>query len=116
MNNIDLRKLAQIICEVFEIEDITQAATPDGRWQILQGYIESRPRWKRNITRWAQMPTEAAYSDLQEYICRETGVKMVFLKMVVSPEIGARIIAAISTIQTLYRDRAGMGARKELRA
>lgn len=103
---IELRALAQLLCQVFEIEDITQAATPGGRWALLQAWLQKHPRWKIKVARWVKLPSAQAYEELREWVSEEGAVPLALLKAFIAPEIEARIRAAIETLQTLYKDRA----------
>lgn len=103
---IDLRKLAQLLCEIFEIEDITQASTPSGRWALLQAWLKNHPRWKIRIARWARLDPEHAYAELREWVSEEGGISIGMLKAFISAQVEARIKGAIITLQTLYTERA----------
>lgn len=102
---VDLRILAKILCEVFEIEDITQAITPGGRWALLQAWLKNNPRWKTRVTHWSKITPERAYEELREWISVEAGLQLVILKTFIAPEVEARVKGAIVKIQTLYNER-----------
>ena len=111
---MNLKELAKVICDVFEIEDITQATTPDGRWKLLQHWLKSHPRWKTKVAYWSQVSPDDAYDDLSEWIVKQAEVPVSMLKMFIDQETRARVKAAIETIQSLYKERQQADKRKEI--
>lgn len=111
---MNLKELAKIICDIFEIEDITQAATPDGRWRLLQAWLKSNPKWKTKMAYWSQVSPDHAYDDLCEWASGKAELPVSMFKAFVNQETRARVKAAIETVQTLYKERQQIEKRKEI--
>jgi hypothetical protein len=110
---VNLKELAKIICEVFEIEDITQAETPEGRWNLLQDWLKHNPRWKKRVSEWLSLSPDEAYNDLCEWIALKAELPMAMFKMIVDQETRARVKSTIATIQALYKERQSQDKAKE---
>lgn len=111
---MNLKELAKVICDVFEIEDITQATTPDGRWRLLQSWLKSHPKWKTKVAYWSQVSPDQAYDDLCEWISAKAELPVSMFKVFVDEATRTRVKAAIETIQALYRERQQFEKRKEM--
>jgi len=110
---MNLKELAKIICEVFEIEDITQAETPEGRWNLFQAWLKNNPRWKKRVSQWAEVSPNHAYDDLCEWISVKAELPLTMFKLIVDQETRARVKSTIATIQTLYKERQSQEAHPQ---
>jgi hypothetical protein len=111
---MNLKELAKIICEVFEIEDITQAETPEGRWNLFQAWLKNNPRWKKRVSQWAEVSPDHAYDELCGWISVKAELPLTMFKLIVDQETRARVKSTIATIQTLYKERQSQGKEKEV--
>lgn len=102
---IELRALAQVICQVFELEDISLAKV-DAQWGLLQAWLTKNPRWKVKLARWVKLPTETAYVELRDWVSEEGAIAPVMLKAFIAPEVEARIKTALNTLHVLHLERA----------
>lgn len=112
---MNLKELAKIICDVFEIEDITQATTPEGRWRLLQYWLKNNPRWKTKVAYWSQVSPDQAYDDLCAWISQKAELPVSMLKVFIDKETRERVRTAIETIQSIYRERQQFEKRKEIK-
>lgn len=102
---VELRALAQIICQIFELEDISLASAPQ-RWGLLQAWLTKNPRWKIKLARWVKLPTEVAYNELRLWVSEEGAISPALLKAFIAPEIEARIKTALNTLHVLHLEKA----------
>ena len=103
---VELRALAQIICQIFELEDITLVEPYGKRWGLLQAWLTKNPRWKVKVARWVKLPTESAFKELCEWVAEEGGITPAVLKMFITAEVAARIKTALNALHTLHLEKA----------
>jgi hypothetical protein len=113
---VKLKEAVTLIGDLYEVAAIVnQAGTGDGRWNLLQTWLQSRPKWKTNVERWAKETPEQAYISLKAYVCEQAEIPSLMLNQFLSIEIEGKARGAISVIQELYRERAEMKSKGELK-
>jgi hypothetical protein len=83
------------------------ALTPDGRWRLLQQWIEERPELRALIERWLGMAPEEVFPELREVAAgiAEKEYGALGGALVRTAELTPEAWAWISILQTCYRDR-----------
>lgn len=95
------------VADLMELETISQSmATPEDRWQMLQNWLKTHPKWKKRLDDWLKTAPNVAASLLLKHIADEFGVPSVLLSKFLTDGTRERITSTIEMLQTLYKERA----------
>lgn len=111
---VDIRTLAALITELFQLQDVFALATPEGRWKGLQKWLKQNRQWKSQVEFWTTAPVDEAYARLREWVAEKSKTPLVMLKMIIDAETERLVKQLIAELQTLYKERAAMEERKEI--
>src|SRR5262249_20515792 len=94
---------------VSELEVIAQtAATPDGRWELLQAWIKKNPSWEKKINAWLKMTPDKACAEFTDYLAKQAerqGLPSHLFLAMAKDRIERRVMPTIDILQTCYRER-----------
>lgn len=95
-----------LLTQLLVLEDIAiNTRTPEGRWQMLQDWLEENPQWEKQVNKWIKLTPAEALTSLKNYVAEQTKVPSRMLDKFITPAIEQRVINSIQTIQTCYRER-----------
>lgn len=83
-----------------------EAATPDGRWNLLQEWLKANPDWKEEIDGWLKTPSDDVVKQLINTIATRFDMSPDMVQILTPSSVKARAKAAIEKIQACYRERA----------
>lgn len=90
--------------------DISSFLTPDGRWNMLQDWLEESPKHQRTLDAWLEMTPEEVFPEIREVVAEIATRKYGPLAgaLVRVTKMSAELRGWIETLQTCYRDRKGI--------
>ena len=109
-----LKEAAALVSNLFEIEEISLALTPDGRWKLLQAFLKKNKRWRKQVNSWLQATPDEALIELREWIGTEAEIPVAMLRAFITAEIETRVKSAIEVLQACYKERLEADERKEI--
>ena len=103
---MNMAEALSIIKSLSELETLAGAMTTgDGRWEILQDWLNANPKWRREIESWASMTPDAAYDSLKNYTAKRAKLEPIILDTLINAGMKFRVKKSIQTLQNLYRQR-----------
>lgn len=85
---------------------LIEAATPDGRWSLLQSWLKATPEWKGKVDRWLVISPDDAVAELEAAIREQFKLPVMFMDKIITEEMKVKAKAAIETLQACYKERA----------
>jgi hypothetical protein len=79
--------------------------SPDARWDSLQVWLKTHPRWGKPVNRYVNCTPAEALADLRQFIIDETEVPEVLLAVAITPQIEQQAKRSIERLQTMYKER-----------
>jgi hypothetical protein len=81
--------------------------TPDGRWRLLQEWLDDNPAFKARVDAWAPMTPDEVFPELREIAAQWFERKYGALAGAIAraAEMDDRMGAWIATLQQCYKDR-----------
>lgn len=89
--------------------DLSAFLTPDGRWNLLQDWLDEHPRNKAVFEMWLRMPAEESFPQIREAVAEIATKKWGQLAgaLVRTTQLTPDIKIWIESLQTLYIERKG---------
>lgn len=88
----------------------------DARWEALQDWLESNPRWRKLINHYVKITPDEAVLDLKAWLHDQTKIPAVVMDQYITEEVKAKTRAAIVRLQELYKARKRQGKKKAIKA
>lgn len=82
-----------------------EASTPDGRWDLLQGWLKENPEYDGLVDQWSTMRPDRVFIQIRNLVALKWEIPAMLLNKFITPEMETRIKSAIETLQTCYRER-----------
>jgi len=99
---------------LLDFQAILDASTPDGRWNLLQDFLQKNPDWKKKVNRWLTLDPDTAVIQLQVDLAERMGMPVALFAKMINPGLREKARAAVESLQTLYRERQNNQIEKEI--
>jgi hypothetical protein len=109
---MDFKKAMAIVGELQTLVALLESQ--DARWEALQDWLESNPRWRKLIDHYVKITPDEAVLDLRAWLHDQTKIPAVVMDQYITEEVKAKTRAAIVRLQELYKARKRQGAQAEV--